>query len=75
MADPVRPLMIADYGATMQFERRNQTGKAGERALATFVEETLNHIYRQVGDPDIGIDGEIETLAADRSSSGGLIKV
>ena len=59
----------------MQFHSKNATGKAGERFVETFVEETLNWVYRKVGEPDIGIDGEIEILGKDRVSSGGLIKV
>jgi hypothetical protein len=59
----------------VQFHARNATGKAGERLVETFVEETLNFAYRKVGEPDIGIDGEIEILGENRSSTGGFLKV
>jgi hypothetical protein len=59
----------------VQFHSRNAIGKAGERLVETFVEETLNFVYRKMSGPDIGIDGEIEILASNRSSTGGLLKV
>lgn len=59
----------------MQFHSKNATGKAGERFVETFVEEELKWAYRKAGEPDIGIDGEIEILGRNRASSGGLIKV
>jgi hypothetical protein len=54
---------------------RNATGKAGERFVETFVEETLHFAYRKVGAPDIGVDGEIEILDQSKTSTGGLLKV
>ena len=59
----------------VEFHSRNQIGQEGERLVESFVEEELKFVYRKVGDPDIGIDGEIETLNAARSSTGGFLKV
>lgn len=59
----------------MQYHARNATGKAGERLVEKFVEETLNFAYRKVGEPDIGIDGEIEILDKNRTSTGGFVKI
>jgi hypothetical protein len=59
----------------LTFHSRNKTGKAGERLVETFVEEKLNFVYRRIDTPDIGIDGEIETLAPDRTVTGGFLKV
>jgi hypothetical protein len=59
----------------VQFHSRDQIGKAGERLVEAFVEEQLGFTYRKIGPPDIGIDGEIETLNRDRSSTGGFLKV
>ena len=62
-------------GNALEFHTRDATGKAGERFFESFVEEELNFTYRKVGPPDIGIDGEIEILRSDRSSTGGFLKV
>ncbi|MCG4261179.1 DUF4365 domain-containing protein [Acetobacter senegalensis] len=59
----------------MKFHYRDKIGKSGERFLEAFVEEELGFTYRKVGPPDIGVDGEIETLDAARSSTGGFLKV
>ena len=59
----------------MQFHQKNATGKAGERFVETFVEETLGLVYRQVKDPDIGIDGEIELVDSKGVGTGGFLKV
>lgn len=59
----------------MQFHARNATGKSGERLVERFVEDILNFAYRKVGEPDIGVDGEIEILDGSRSSTGGFVKV
>lgn len=59
----------------MQFHSTNKTGKSGERAVETFVEDTLNFAYRRTDKPDIGIDGEIEVLDANGVGTGGLLKV
>jgi len=59
----------------LKFDMRNAAGKAGERLVETFVEETLHFAYRKVGAPDIGVDGEIEILDRSRTSTGGLLKV
>lgn len=39
------------------------------------MEEQLKFVYRKIDQPDIGIDGEIETLARDSSVTGGFVKV
>lgn len=59
----------------MQFDSRNKTGKAGERFVETFVEETLGFAYRKTSAPDIGIDGEIELLDKTGMGTGGFLKV
>jgi hypothetical protein len=59
----------------MIFDWRCATGKAGERRVESFVEEELNLIYRKVGLPDIGVDGEIEFLDEKRKATGGALKV
>ena len=59
----------------MQFHPKNATGKAGERFVETFIEETLHLVYRQVKDPDIGIDGEIELVDCKGVGTGGFLKV
>lgn len=59
----------------MQFHSTNKIGKSGERAVETFVEDTLNFAYRRTDKPDIGIDGEIEILDANGVGTGGLLKV
>ncbi|UAJ12612.1 DUF4365 domain-containing protein [Polymorphobacter megasporae] len=59
----------------MRFHPTARIGKAGERRLETFIEEQLGFIYRPVGTSDIGIDGEIETLAPGGRSTGGFLKV
>lgn len=59
----------------MKFHFRDKIGKSGERFFERFVEEELGFAYRKVGSPDIGVDGEIETLDAKRSSTGGFLKV
>lgn len=59
----------------MRFFPSSRTGKAGERRFETFIEEKLGFIYRGITSPDIGVDGEIETLDRTGSSTGGLIKV
>lgn len=57
------------------FDWRQRIGKAGERRVGQFVEETLKLAYRKVGDPDIGVDGMIEFADHDEVSSGGLLAV
>ncbi|MGV2050997.1 DUF4365 domain-containing protein [Agrobacterium sp. 22-209-1] len=57
------------------FDWRQRIGKAGERRVEQFVEETLKLAYRKVGDPDIGVDGMIEFADHDEVSSGGLLAV
>ena len=59
----------------MQFHSRDAIGKAGERVFEAFVEEKLLFIYRKIGHPDIGLDGEIEILDKNRHSTGEFLKV
>ena len=59
----------------VQFHSRNRTGKAGERLVETLVEEDLGFIYRRLDPPDIGVDGEIETVDKNGSGRGGFLKV
>lgn len=59
----------------VEFHSRNRTGKAGERFVETFVEEELRFIYRRLDPPDIGVDGEIETVDSNGSGRGGFLKV
>lgn len=59
----------------MRYYPTERTGKSGERLFETFIENELKFIYRKATAPDIGIDGEIETLDVVGSTTGGLIKV
>jgi hypothetical protein len=59
----------------MNFDWRHATGKAGERKVEAFIEEKLNFVYRKVGPPDIGVDGEIEITDTNRDSTGGFLMV
>ena len=59
----------------MKFDWRHSVGKSGERKVEAFVEDKLRFVYRRIGQPDIGIDGEIETLDTNRRSTGGLLMV
>lgn len=60
---------------TMVFHSSNRIGKAGERFVETFVEEQLKLAYRRIDAPDIGVDGEIETLGEGGVARGGFLKV
>lgn len=59
----------------MHFHRGDAIGKAGERFVESFVEERLSFIYRKVGPPDLGIDGDIEILDVNRNTTGELVRV
>ena len=59
----------------MRYYPTERTGKSGERLFETFIEDELKFIYRKATPPDIGIDGEIETLDVFGLSTGGFIKV
>lgn len=57
--------------AVTKFEWRNEVGRGGERRVEAFISEELRFAYRKVGDPHIGIHGEIEIAKArDRTSTG-----
>ncbi|NIJ41524.1 hypothetical protein FHS78_001814 [Parvibaculum indicum] len=59
----------------MKFAPSQKIGRQGQRFVESFVEEKLGFIYRPVDEVDIGVDGEIEILDAERMSTGGLLKV
>ncbi|MGX7744020.1 DUF4365 domain-containing protein [Rhodopseudomonas parapalustris] len=72
---PINVLLIESWGRAMQFDWRQRIGRIGERRVASFVEEKLKFGYRKVGEPDIGVDGEIEIADENLKSTGGLLKV
>jgi hypothetical protein len=59
----------------MQFYGRNHSiGEKGQSVAETLVRTEFDWIYRQQPTSDIGIDGEIELIGADRRSTALLIK-
>lgn len=58
----------------VEFHVQDRIGKAGERAVETFIEERIGFAYRRVDSPDIGIDGEIEIFDRQGIATGGFLK-
>ncbi len=62
--------VFSSWGGKMTFwSADSKTGKAGERFVATLIEDTIHYMFDPRSTTDIGIDGEIEIAVPSKKGS------